>query len=294
MAPTLEQALRQRVRVGNGAGPLWAFLVIAVVASLAVVSLVSALFSSVIARSTAPVGPPRSSAPVASSVPVEASALPAPPPPASVPALSPLERAAQGEPDAVREIEKQPEVERSVDQVSALAAAKAAEKQRALRALPGRADRDAVFAGSAELAHDLRAAVGDPDTSRTAVTVMAQLPGSMGPDLLYATWSSRKKGDPAGELAEALLRTDVVRKKASPALLVALDLRAASSCEVAKEALSRCAAHGDRRSLSTLTRFRAKTGCGDLNDQDCFDCLREGDELKEASRAAAKRAAPRW
>lgn len=295
MLPSLEHALRQRVRVGQGAGPLWAFVLIAVFASLALVSMVSALFSTIVARTTAPTRTASSVAASVAAAPTTDGAPSSTPTPLPSPsAASVTERAAQAEPDAIAQIEKRAAAERSVAEVVALSAGRAEEKRRKLHAWVTQAQHDAVFAASDDLAKDLRSAANDPDVARDALQAMAEIPTSLGPDVLYATWAAKKKSDPSRQLAEELLETVAVRRKASAALLAALDARAAESCESARDALERAEKYGDRRVLSSLSRFRAKNGCGDDQSEDCFPCLRSDDVLKRATRAVVKRAPPSW
>jgi hypothetical protein len=192
------------------------------------------------------------------------------------------------------QLAERPAAERTVGQIVALASGRAVEKQRALEVLRDRAAKDEEFATSSELAAQLKDAVSDPDTTRTALAVMAQLPGSLGPDLLYALSTSRRRPDAVTELAAELLTSKTVGAKASDALKALLDLKQAESCEQAKGALERAAEHADRRAVSTILRFGNKRGCGDGKSEDCWPCLRDGDAVKAATRTAAKRAAPRW
>ncbi len=269
--PTLVEALGQRVQVAGGAGPLWAFALIAVALALGSMALTSGSCSALIARSSAPaVRTTSAAAPSASAAVVAPAPLPTPvaKPEAAPP---PVDTAA---------IEARTARERSVDDVLALSAARADEKRRGLT-------------GAADDPARLRAAANDPDTMRDALAAMAKLSSPLGPDLLYSTWTTRKKGDAAAVLAEALLASDEVRKRASPALLVALDLRAAESCDAAKEALGRAAEQGDRRVTPLLGRFSQKRGCGDGKRDDCWPCLRDGDELKTAAKAVGARVPPK-
>lgn len=286
--PTLQEALTQRVRVGQGAGPLWAFALIAVGLSLGVMAFFSGSCSALVARGTAPAAPPPDKSvarPAASAPPVETPPPPAPPPPAR--AEPPSDEA------VLAALEARPPRERSVDDVLALAAGRAAGKRRALGDDAAKASQSELYASSPELGAKLKSAALDPDTMRDALGSMAKLPSQLGADLLYQTWTTRKKSDPAVALAEALLLTNEVRKKASPALLVALDLRAAESCDAAKEALTRALEHGDRRVVPLLGRFAQKKGCGDDKREDCWACLREGEELKAATKSVATRAPPK-
>jgi hypothetical protein len=84
-----------------------------------------------------------------------------------------------------------------------------------------------------------------------------------------------------------------VYAKASPALKVALDLRRAESCEETQKILPRAIEQGDRRSLHLLERRLRKYGCGATKKEDCYKCLRDGDELKDAIKAVRTRQRPR-
>jgi len=287
--PTLPEALLQRVRVGQGAGPLWGFALIAVGLALGSMALFSGSCSALLARGTASSPAPSARAQpsaVASTAPPQASA----PPPSAPPSEAP----AAGLSDGAREaIEARPPRERSVEDVLGLGASTAAKKRRAIGDDAAKASQSELYAGSPELVATLKSAALDPDTWREALGTMAKLPSASGPDLLYWIWTTRKKNDPAAALAEALLASGEVRKRASAALLVALDLRAAESCEAAKDAVTRAAEQGDRRSAALLGRFAQKKGCGDGKRDDCWPCLRDGDELKAATQAVGKRAGPK-
>lgn len=291
--PTLQEALAQRVRVGQGAGPLWGFAVIAVALGLGAMALFSGSCSALLARGTAPQAAPTgakgASSALASAAPPSSTPSPAPEPPAP--------RPAQPEPgldeSALQAVEARPPRQRSVDDVLALGGARAAAKRRAVGDDAAKASQNQLYAGSPELSAKLKTAALDPDTIREALGAMAKLPSATGADLLYSIWTTRKKNDPAALLAEALLTTDEVRKKASPALLVVLDLRAAESCDSVKDALTRALEHGDRRVVPLLGRFSQKKGCGDDKRDDCWACLREGEELKAAAKSVATRAPPK-
>jgi len=266
-----------------------------VVAALGAVALTSSVFSAVVARSTAPgpaVAESASAVPAASAPPRASAAVDEPSPEPE--RFNANELAARGDKLAMAQLAERPAAERDVGQIVALASGRAVEKQRALEAIRDRAAKDAEFAASSELADQLKSAVADPDTSRTALRVMAQLPGSLGPDLLYSMSTSRRRPDAVTQLAEDLLASKTVSAKASGALAVLLELKRVESCEQAKQALERASEQADRRAVSTIVRFGNKRGCGDDKSADCWPCLRDGDAVKAATRAAAKRAAPRF
>ncbi len=204
-----------------------------------------------------------------------------------------MERAARGDSAAITELEARPPAAISVKEALAISAGHAAVKRAAVSELEARAAKDSSFASGDEIAKQLKHAAADPDTMSEALRAMAELPDSQGPDLLFEVWSSKKKGDPTGELAERLMFSANVRKRASPALAVALDLRTLEKCADVKAVVKRAIAKGDRRSTSGLFRFNQKKGCGDDKKDDCWPCLRDGDDLKDAIRSAAKRRAPR-
>jgi hypothetical protein len=137
----------------------------------------------------------------------------------------------------------------------------------------------------------LRKLTTSPGTAPEALGAMATLPGSLGPDLLYEIWIAGPTR-PEAELARELLYSSDVRQKASPALSVALDLRAAKTCEEAQAALTQAVETGDRRALAPMNRFMKKRGCGPDKREDCYLCLREGDAIKHAIVATKKRKAP--
>ena len=94
---------------------------------------------------------------------------------------------------------------------------------------------------------------------------------------------------PAKPLASDALYAKDVRPKASKGLGVYLDLAKEQDCDKVAKILERAKTDGDTRSLKLLDGFRKKTGCGPKERDDCWACLREGDLLKDAVKAAAQR-----
>ena len=139
---------------------------------------------------------------------------------------------------------------------------------------------------------ELRKLTQDPDTARSALAGIAELPGPLGADLLYEIWTGTPNRTDATELARALVYAPDVRAKASPALAVALDLRRAETCEQNRELLARALSDGDRRSFNLLAKLKRKQGCGPNKRQDCYACLREGTELDDAIKTVKTRKAP--
>jgi hypothetical protein len=115
---------------------------------------------------------------------------------------------------------------------------------------------------------------------------------------LYDLWESNKASNAAlSKLARAQLEGDAVRKNASEALKIALELPKAKTagCKAVKALLPRIREHGDLRVVPTLTRLADRRGCGFLGLRDCFECLRsaKGKDLADAKKAASERPAPK-
>ncbi len=154
----------------------------------------------------------------------------------------------------------------------------------------------ALFALSPKLASDkelgalvVRAADGKvPAQQDAAFALLADGMGSAGPDLLFDLANSAAASKAARSRALTLTKRDDVRKLATPALKIALDLRDKSACERAK-LFAEAEASGDRRSLGYLTPLNARKGCGFLGMNDCYGCLGGRTELNKAIAAINKR-----
>jgi hypothetical protein len=109
---------------------------------------------------------------------------------------------------------------------------------------------------------------------------------------LYEVWTGTPVRNDATELARQLVYSADVRSKASPSLAVALELRSAEKCEQFQAALPHALKDGDRRVLHLLTKQVAKRGCGPKKADDCYACLREGDELTATINAVKSRRPP--
>ncbi|HVR19509.1 MAG TPA: serine/threonine-protein kinase [Polyangiaceae bacterium] len=113
-----------------------------------------------------------------------------------------------------------------------------------------------------------RGAATPGQSSTLAFPLMAESMGSTGPDLLYELTLSDAR---ASVRADQLLATDAVKAKATPALLVANDLRKAASCSARVPLLERASAVGDERSATILAPLGAssKRGCGKKKKLPC-------------------------
>jgi hypothetical protein len=113
-----------------------------------------------------------------------------------------------------------------------------------------------------------RGAATPGQPSALAFPLLAESMGSAGPDLLYDLTLTDAR---ASVRADELLSTEAVRAKATPALLVANDLRKAASCSARVPLLERAASAGDERSAAILGPLGAssKKGCGKKKKLPC-------------------------
>jgi hypothetical protein len=170
---------------------------------------------------------------------------------------------------------------------------RAARKRQAAQtlALKLREQPDAAKDGTTQ--SELLRLAADPDTESEALAAIAQAPAPIGADLLFELSTSKSVSRETNQLAAELLTSVDVRPTASVALAVALDLRAAESCEAAAALLSRAEADGDRRSAVGLAKLASRRGCGAQKAQDCYACLRgRTKELLAAQKAVKSRRAP--
>jgi hypothetical protein len=127
------------------------------------------------------------------------------------------------------------------------------------------------------------------------LATLASVSSPLGADLLYEAWAGTAARSESTELARALVFSADVRPRASAALSVALDLRAAQSCERYQAILPSALKDGDRRSFGPMTKLSNKRGCGPKKTEDCFACLRGApDELAATINAVKSRRAPAY
>ncbi len=109
-------------------------------------------------------------------------------------------------------------------------------------------------------------------------TFLTTRAGTAGPDILYDLVTTRG-GTRAATYADELLRRDDVRAKGTPALRIAWEMRAATTCDTRVALFARAKADGDRRVLATLFQM---TKCG-RGPTDC--CLSNDPAYKEVLQA---------
>lgn len=220
--------------------------------------------------------PPPAPAPVASAKPAEPEPEPSAKPPATL-----TEKAASGDYEATKQLREKPPAERSTDETLSLAEGRSVQKRLALEGFAAELAKKPTLLDDGEQLTRLRDFLEDRETTNQAARVIASLPGHLGADILYETWIGTKGKNETTQLCEDLVYSKEVRAKASPALQIALDMRASEACEEFLGLLPRVHEHGDRRSLHLLGRLMRKRGCGDNKLADCYECLRPLDDDDE-------------
>jgi hypothetical protein len=181
----------------------------------------------------------------------------------------------------------------SASELLELAARRSERRLQTAQALRRKVEAEPALARDKGVQGELLKQAADAETAREALAAMAALEGPLGADLLYEVWTGTPARNDVTELARALVYSTDVRRKASPALAVALDLRQAETCEQFQVALPKALKDGDRRSLHLLVKLGNKRGCGPKKSQDCYACLRAApDELTATINAVKSRRSP--
>lgn len=135
------------------------------------------------------------------------------------------------------------------------------------------------------------AAGGPPEVAAPALDLMATRMGSEGLDLLYDLMVTNPK---LKEQAARLLADPQAIGRGSPALRVALELRAASTCAAKKALLERATRDGDRRAVDILMPLTISSGkgCGFLGMGLCpAPCAGVAGDMRKAIEAIKAREA---
>jgi len=214
------------------------------------------------------------------------------------PMLTLAERAADGDDQALRELGARPARERTAEESVALDRGKLAKHLRSLAEMQEQFKTKPELLSDPEWLSTLRAFISYDRTSAQALLVVARLPSSAGPDLLYQISTEPGVRASTAELARQLSCATDVRRNASKALAVALDLEELvdpgdpEKCDRVVEVLERAVQVGDNRSLPAMRRLRKRSGCGPHQRDDCFPCLRNQALLPSALRAARRKPQP--
>lgn len=208
-------------------------------------------------------------------------------PVASAPAMPPAV--------SITELEAKPPGSLSARELVLLADARSERERGAASALRQKVEANPALASDSNVQNELLRFANDDRTARDALAAMAALEPPVGADLLYEVWTRTPERSDTTELARALLYSADLRPKTSPALAVALALRAAESCEQYRAILPEALKLGDRRAVHLLTKLNVKRGCGPKKNEDCFACLRAAkDELSATINAVKSRHPPSY
>ncbi len=260
-------------------------VIIAAIAGLVVGGALTAILM-VLLRSPAPVAKPAASASAKPPPPSSASAS------AAAPELTLEERAAQGDKDAVAELQKLPRAQRTAEQDLALASARRVQKKKEIDQLGRKIKLVPKFGRARATKKKIRELAADREVGDYMLSTLAKLPGPVGPDLLYSIWAHTHRKTDTTELAEQLLYSKDVRSKVSEPLSIALDLRTEKDCNKMSKLLERAEQKGDRRSLVPILKLNVKRGCGPKKIADCWACLRKTTLIKDSIKAVNKNPAP--
>jgi hypothetical protein len=211
--------------------------------------------------------------------------------PAVKPATTLAERAEAGDGDALFKVTNMSPDERSAALTLALERGYQARKQNEFKEFARLLDAPGGL-GTPNLTTRFLSYATSPETMLAAFAHLLTWPGTTGPDVLYAVWEKAPGGNRAASLAQQLLHSADQRTKATPALITALDLRSATTCEDYLRVLPAVQRDGDQRCSATLRALKHTDGCGDDGQKDCFACLRDGGILDKALTAIEKRIPP--
>lgn len=272
--------------------------VLLAVASVAILGIAAAFLSGAWARAVHPSPPdapgakiPAAPPPIA---PREEGASPSPakgnPEEATAPPL--IERARAGDPDAMTALEGRPAKERTVDETLALAEGSIAAEKKAIADLGKQCVEHPELLSDRKVREQWVAHAHHDAVAPEALAAIAAIPGPEAADVLYAVWVGATGRTPATRMAQDLLSGSGIRKEASPALGIALDLRAAETCEDIEALLPRAVADADRRSLRVLGHLVGVRKCGPSKHEDCYPCLSRSALVPKAVRAARSRPGP--
>lgn len=202
------------------------------------------------------------------------------------------QRAAEGDPAAIKKLEGRARTDRTSVQTLALASATAVAKRKDLHELQHKIKLVPKLAKDPATRKRIWGYVKDDQVADDALGMVAGLPGPTGPDMLYGLWTRLHGKGETGKLAGDLLYSKDVHGKASPALQALLDLRAADQCKDVASILKQLTANGDRRAVGSILKLKLKVGCGPKKTEDCWKCLRGTSLIKDALKAVSKHRAP--
>jgi len=211
---------------------------------------------------------------------------------APVGAQGPAAQARLGSEDALSLLEEREPSGLSPDEVLALSLGREARAQRKARAfVQSLTDKSEDDATRKDL-DKFYALSGDQRTFRETLLAMAESDWESAPDLIYEVTRRHRLEKDISEFALNLLLSPEVEKNASPALRVVIDAEKTNECPGVRDLAERALQDADARAVRHMAKFAERRGCGVLDQEDCYPCLRSDRLLVDALRAAQDRPAP--
>jgi hypothetical protein len=209
-------------------------------------------------------------------------------PPTPIPNPSRVERARQGDLDSLKALELVPVADRTPEDCAAIAVGHTALTRSAVEKLGRDLGQKPELLQDRNVLAQLFGYASDPLSAEAALPILARIDDALGPDMLYEIWKHDRHPS-SRSLAEDLLSTRAVQKRASKELELVLDLEREERCDKVQKLLEKAGEKVDRRVLPRLKVLEAEDGCGEKKQEDCFPCLRSTDLLEKTRAQAEKR-----
>jgi hypothetical protein len=148
---------------------------------------------------------------------------------------------------------------------------------RALTRQPERRNDERVAAVLFRTANSLQRDVSD----KTFALLQGTMAGK-GAEIQYQIWLDRSVRESTRKRAERWLHSEMFERTAPGAIIIAIRLRQADSCEKKHTLLPTAGKIGGPATLSYLTELENVKGCGMDGSLDCYPCLRKDARLKDA------------
>ncbi|MEO6600261.1 MAG: serine/threonine-protein kinase [Polyangiaceae bacterium] len=151
---------------------------------------------------------------------------------------------------------------------------------------------DPELSGSKQIASILFQTAQVKDASDASFALLFGPMDKHGPDIAYDLAATEGVKPWVRARADQGLRSADFTRLATPALSVAVALRYTTTCPQRAALLTRAKELGDQRALGYLNMYKATTGCGRRQKDDCNACLRADSRLADAIDAITRRAHP--
>ena len=148
---------------------------------------------------------------------------------------------------------------------------------------------DSTLAGSKQVATILFQTAQVKAASDATFALLFGPMGRHGPDVAYDLAATEVVKLWVRTRADQGLRSADFARLTTPELSIAVALRFATSCAQRYALLPRAKEIGDERALGYLNLYRATTGCGRRQRDDCNECLRADSRLNDAIEAIKQR-----